>query len=66
LAHIALDALRGDLTLGELAPRYGVHATQIATWRKQLPAHADEVFENGNLVVEIAERRIRDLRAAVD
>ena len=35
-AKVALEAIRGDATLAELASRYGVHATQIATWRKQL------------------------------
>jgi len=64
-ARLALEALRGDATLAELASRHGVHATQIATWRKQLLEHAGEVFENGNPVVEDAERRIRDLQAKV-
>ena len=64
-ARIALEALRGDLTLAELASRHGVHATQIATWRKQLLEHAGEVFENGNPAAEDAERHIRNLRAKV-
>src|SRR5262245_48678001 len=64
-ARIALEALRGDTTLAELASRHGVHATQIATWRKQLLEHAGEVFENGNPAAEGAERRIYDLQAKV-
>ena len=64
-ARIALEALRGDATLAELASRHGVHATQIATWRKQLLEHAGEVFENGNPAIEDAERHIRELRAKV-
>jgi transposase-like protein len=64
-ARIALEALKGDSTLAELASRHGVHATQIVTWRKQLLEHAGEVFENGNPVAEDAERRIRDLQAKV-
>ena len=64
-ARIALEALRGDATLAELASRHGVHATQIATWRKQLLEHAGEVFESGNPAVEDAQRRIRDLQAKV-
>ena len=64
-ARIALEALKGDATLAQLASRHGVHATQIATWRKQLVEHAGEVFDNGNPAADDAERRIRDLPAKV-
>jgi transposase-like protein len=64
-ARVALEALRGKATLAQLASRHGVHATQIATWRKQLLENAGEVFENGNPAVVDAEIRIRELQAKV-
>ena len=64
-ARIALEALKEDATLAQLASRHGLHATQIAAWRKQLFEHAGEVFENGNPAADNAERRIRDLQAKV-
>ena len=64
-ARVALEALRGDASLAELGSRHGVHATQIAAWRKQALEHLSEVFDNGNPVLEDAERHIRDLRAKV-
>ena len=64
-ARVALEALRGEATLAQLASRHGVHATQIATWRKQLLENAGEVFENGNPAVVDAEIRIRELQAKV-
>lgn len=64
-ARIALEALKGDATLAELASRHGVHATQIAAWRKHALEHMSEVFDNGSPVLEDAERHIRDLRAKV-
>lgn len=64
-ARVALEALRGDATMTELASRHGVHANQIATWRKQLLEHAGEVFDHGTPALDDAERQIRDLRAKV-
>jgi transposase len=46
-AQVALAALKGDRTINELAAHYGVHPTNIHTWRKQLLAGAEGVFANG-------------------
>lgn len=64
-ARIALEALKGDATLAELASRHGIHVNQIGQWRKQLLERAGEVFENGNTGAEDAERRIHELQAKV-
>ena len=64
-ARVALVALRGDATLAEPPSRHGVHATQIAAWRKQALEHLSEIFDNGNPGLEDAERHIRDLCAKV-
>lgn len=34
-AKVALEAIRGELTLAELAGKHGIHQTMIATWKKQ-------------------------------
>ena len=33
-ARVALDAIREKLTLAELAKKYGVHFSQISTWKR--------------------------------
>ena len=43
-AKVALEALKGDQTIVELAERYQVHPNQITDWKKQLLKHAEEVF----------------------
>lgn len=41
---VALEALKEAEPLSVLAGRFGVHATQISQWRKQLLANAETVF----------------------
>ena len=46
-ARIALDALKGQKTIAELASEYGVHANQISTWKRQLLEAAPAAFTRG-------------------
>ena len=43
-AKVALEALKGEQTIAEIAQRYQVHPNQITEWKKQLLEHAVEVF----------------------
>ena len=45
-AQIALDAIKGQKTIAELASEYGVHANQISIWKKQLLDAAPAAFSN--------------------
>ena len=44
-AKVALEALKGDKSVAELAQIYDVHPTQITQWKKQLLESAPSVFE---------------------
>ena len=46
-AKVALEALKGDQTIPELASRFEVHPSQVHTWKKALTEGAPQLFENG-------------------
>ena len=46
-AKIALEAVREQATVGDLAQRHQVHPNQIHSWKKQLLDHAARVFDSG-------------------
>jgi len=47
-AKVAIDALKEQKTLSELAQFYQVHPNQITTWKKEFLEHAAQIFEKGN------------------
>ena len=46
-AKLALEALRGDRTLQEIASKHHVHPNQVSTWKRQAIKGFGEVFSNG-------------------
>ena len=46
-ARIALDAIKSQKTIAELASEYGVNANQISIWKKQLLDAAPDTFTSG-------------------
>jgi len=64
-AKIALQAIRGDKTLSELAQQHQVHATQITAWKQQLLEHAAQLFTSSQSVAEDSQQRVQELHAKI-
>ncbi len=65
-AKVALEALRGDKTIQEIATRHKIHPNQVSTWKQRAVEGMKDVFAKG------AERsrgeheaEIRDLHAKI-
>lgn len=65
-AKVALDAIRGEQTLSELATRYGVHQNMIATWKRQAIENMAETFSGkAERAGAASEAQIKDLHAKI-
>ena len=45
-AKVALEAIRGELTISQLVAKHGVHQTMINAWKKQATEGLSTVFES--------------------
>lgn len=62
-AKVALEAIRGDKTLAELAKLHDVHPNQITDWKSQLLERAASVF-GSDAPVE-AKADLKELHAKI-
>lgn len=45
-AKVALEAIKGEQTVAELAAKYSIHPTMITTWKKQAIEGMSSTFSN--------------------
>jgi putative transposase len=60
-AKVALEAIKGQRTLNELAGQFEIHPTQVVQWKQRLVAGASDLFNGGSLERDALEdAQLRD------
>ncbi len=63
-ARVALEAIRGEKTVAEIAAHHEVHPNQVTTWKVQLLENAAGIF-GGERLADDGREQIQELRAKV-
>jgi transposase-like protein len=58
-AKIAVEAIKGQRTIQEIASHYEVHPSQVTQWKKQLLAESTAVFSRARSQQEQAEAELK-------
>ncbi len=65
-AEVALEALRGDKTIQEIAAKHKVHPNRVSTWKRQAMDGLGTVFSNGADKARVDhEAEVHDLHAKI-
>lgn len=55
-SKVALEALREQQPIHEIAKRYQIHPSQVTEWKKALQGNASSVFEKASTKLDEAEQ----------
>ena len=64
-ARVALEAVKGEQTVAELASRFDVHPTMIHQWKKTLLDGASDIFQRGSAAPEVDTAQVKELHAKI-
>jgi transposase len=65
-AKVALEAIREEMTMAELSKKYGVHPTQIGTWKRAAIDNMASAFsKRGGVLERVDEAQIDKLHSKI-
>jgi transposase len=64
-AKVALEAIKGELTVSQLGAKYGVHQTMINSWKKQAIDNLPTAFEQKSDVAKTSDAEVEKLHAKI-
>ena len=64
-ATVALEALRGDRSVQEIAAKHRVHPTQVSSWKRQAIEGLTGVFSDKLKRVEDNDAEVKELHAKI-
>ena len=47
-SRVALEAMRGELTIAEIASKYQIHPNQVQRWKQRLMEGATDIFASSS------------------
>ena len=59
-AKIALEAIKQEKTIAQLASEFGVHPNQIGVWKKQLLENLPEIFSKKSKKQDKEAEKLKD------
>lgn len=72
-AQVALEAIRGDMTVAEIAKKHQVHPGQVQAWKTEALSKFESIFDKGSIgeansdtEVAVLERKVGQLTIECD
>ncbi len=59
-ARVALEAIRGDLTINEISTKYKIHSTQITRWKQEAISSIKTSFSGKQQKAQQSDQQLMD------
>ena len=64
-AKVALEAIKGEMTMAQMIKKFDVQQPQITQWKKRLLNNAGTAFDKDDKAAEDTEKTVQELHAKI-